>query len=79
MPKVRIQCVRVFLPFAARYVNQEKMRRFWIEERQMFLKEFMSTTYQSNFVKRHVKEFVEQIDKFLKLNGVLAKNFNVVC
>ena len=45
----------------------------------MFLKEFMSTTYQSNFVKRHVKEFVEQIDKFLKLNGVLAKNFNVVC
>ena len=54
------------------------MRRFWLEERQMFLKQFMSTSYQSNFVRRHIKEFVVQIDGFLSLKGVLTKNFNTV-
>lgn len=54
------------------------MRRFWGEKRQHYLKEFMIQPYQTNFVKTHINEFIELIDKSLKLDGKLTKSFQKV-
>eukprot|EP00343_Euplotes_focardii_P002857 CAMPEP_0205805042 /NCGR_PEP_ID=MMETSP0205-20121125/8142_1 /ASSEMBLY_ACC=CAM_ASM_000278 /TAXON_ID=36767 /ORGANISM="Euplotes focardii, Strain TN1" /LENGTH=239 /DNA_ID=CAMNT_0053075617 /DNA_START=50 /DNA_END=766 /DNA_ORIENTATION=- len=54
-----------------KYARIERNRRFWSEQRQVFLKEFMGQSYQSNFTLQHLGEFVELIDKYLDAQGAI--------
>ena len=54
-----------------KYARIERNRRFWSEQRQVFLKEFMGQSYQSNFTIQHIEEFVELIDKYLSAEGTI--------
>ncbi|CAI2374176.1 unnamed protein product [Moneuplotes crassus] len=54
-----------------KYARIERNRRFWSEERQNFLREFMGQSYQSNFTIQHIEEFVELIDKYLNAEGTI--------
>ena len=58
-----------------KYAKIEKTRRFFSVKRQKIYKHFMLQTYQANFVKRHVPEFIQAVDDFLKMNGKLVANF----
>ena len=60
-----------------KYARVERNRRFWSEQRQIFLKEFMGQSYQSNFTIQHISEFVDFIDKYLEAQGTIKDSINV--
>ena len=60
-----------------RYAKVEEMRRFWTQHRQIFLKEFMSQPFQSNFVLWHVEEFTKLIDDWVEVDGKIVDNFDI--
>ena len=60
-----------------KYARIERNRRFWSEQRQTFLREFMGQSFQSNFTIQHTEEFVEIIDKYLEAAGTIKDATNV--
>ncbi len=48
-----------------KYARVEKIRRFFKLKRQKIFKMFLEKPYQSNFVPRHIEEFVLAIDDML--------------
>mmetsp|Transcript_38388 Transcript_38388/g.36756 ORF Transcript_38388/g.36756 Transcript_38388/m.36756 type:complete len:160 (+) Transcript_38388:258-737(+) len=59
-----------------KYARIEKIRRFFSIKRQKIYKHFMLQPYQGNFVKRHVNEFIQAMDDYLKMEGKLASNLD---
>ncbi len=55
----------------------EKFRRFFTVRRQKIFKHFTLQPYHTSFTYDKVTHYVGTLDKFLMLDGKLAKNFKV--
>lgn len=58
------------------YAKTEKLRRFFQFRRQKIFKHFSIRDYNANFLRKHVDEYLKDLDDELGMDGKLNKHFN---
>ena len=59
------------------YTKVEKVRRFFVSNKQKIYKHYCIQPYQDNFTKSKLKEYIKALDGFMQMNGRLCDNMDI--